>query len=240
MKELLIIIPAYNEGQNIRRVLTEVEELGLSSVADILVINDASTDSTNWIVKEMQYPMISQLFNMGYGCALQTGYKYAVRRGYQYVIQMDGDGQHDPSYIAQMIEVMQTENADMVIGSRFLEKKGFQTSASRRMGIRIINSLIYLCCGIKITDSTSGLRVCSKRITKFFADYYAQDYPEPEAIVTAALHGYKVIEYSVAMKKRIGGSSSINLKRSIYYMFKVTFAILLQKLSALGDRNNGY
>ena len=94
-KELLIIIPAYNEGQNIRNVLTQVEGLGLSEVADILVINDASTDSTNWIVKEMQYPMISQLFNMGYGCALQTGYKYAVRHGYKYVIQMDGDGQHD-------------------------------------------------------------------------------------------------------------------------------------------------
>ena len=192
------------------------------------------------ICKSKGYHYISLCTNLGIGGGVQTGYLYAVENNYDVTVQIDGDGQHDPSYIAQMIEVMQTENADMVIGSRFLEKKGFQTSASRRMGIRIINSLIYLCCGIKITDSTSGLRVCSKRITKFFADYYAQDYPEPEAIVTAALHGYKVIEYSVAMKKRIGGSSSINLKRSIYYMFKVTFAILLQKLSALGDRNNGY
>ncbi len=97
-KELLIIIPAYNEGKNIQRVLEhleQLEEMNFSDVADILVINDASTDTTNWIVKQMQYPMISQLYNMGYGCALQTGYKYAVRRGYKYLIQMDGDGQHD-------------------------------------------------------------------------------------------------------------------------------------------------
>ncbi len=96
-RELLIIIPAYNEGKNIRKVLTELKEF--SGWADILVINDASTDSTNWIVKEMQYPMISQPFNMGYGCALQTGYKWAIRRSYKYVIQMDGDGQHDVSNI---------------------------------------------------------------------------------------------------------------------------------------------
>ncbi len=234
----LIIIPTYNEEQNIQTVVDNL--IQHYSQYDYCVINDCSTDHTLDICKSKGYHYISLCTNLGIGGGVQTGYLYAVENNYDVTVQIDGDGQHDPSYIAQMIEVMQTENADMVIGSRFLEKKGFQTSASRRMGIRIINSLIYLCCGIKITDSTSGLRVCSKRITKFFADYYAQDYPEPEAIVTAALHGYKVIEYSVAMKKRIGGSSSINLKRSIYYMFKVTFAILLQKLSALGDRNNGY
>ena len=234
----LIIIPTYNEEQNIQTVVDNL--IQHYSQYDYCVINDCSTDHTLDICKSKGYHYISLCTNLGIGGGVQTGYLYAVENNYDVTVQIDGDGQHDPSYIAQMIEVMQTENADMVIGSRFLEKKGFQTSASRRMGIRIINSLIYLCCCIKITDSTSGLRVCSKRITKFFADYYAQDYPEPEAIVTAALHGYKVIEYSVAMKKRIGGSSSINLKRSIYYMFKVTFAILLQKLSALGDRNNGY
>ena len=124
MKELLIIIPAYNEGQNIRRVLGQVEGLGLSSVADILVINDASTDSTNWTVKEMGYPMISQPFNMGYGCALQTGYKYAVRRGYRYVIQMDGDGQHDVCNIPVLYNrLKETEEdgryPDIVLGARF-------------------------------------------------------------------------------------------------------------------------
>lgn len=123
-KELLIIIPAYNEGSNIRKVLTDLKQF--SDWADILVINDASTDSTNWIVKEMQYPMISQLFNMGYGCALQTGYKWAIRRNYQYVIQMDGDGQHDVSNIPRLFEKLKEKDEDgrypdIVLGARFMK-----------------------------------------------------------------------------------------------------------------------
>ena len=111
-KEVLIIIPAYNEGNNIRRTLTQLEQLNMKDCVDILVVNDASTDSTNWIVKEMNYPMLSQLFNMGYGCALQTGYKYAVRRGYQYVIQMDGDGQHDVCNIPAIYKKLKEQDSE--------------------------------------------------------------------------------------------------------------------------------
>ena len=111
-KELLIIIPSYNEGNNIRRLLMQLEALEMKDIADILIVNDASTDSTNWIVKEMQYPMLSQLYNMGYGCALQTGYKYAVRRGYQYVVQMDGDGQHDVCNIPVIYRKLKEADVD--------------------------------------------------------------------------------------------------------------------------------
>ncbi len=134
-KELLIIIPSYNEGNNIRRLLMQLEELEMKDRADILIVNDASTDATNWIVKEMHYPMLSQLYNMGYGCALQTGYKYAVRRGYQYVIQMDGDGQHDVCNIPVIYRKLKEQDADgrisflepglwrAVLTSRFLRRR---------------------------------------------------------------------------------------------------------------------
>lgn len=232
----LIIIPAYNEEKNIQIVVDNLTQC--YPQYHYCIINDCSTDRTLEICQKENYHYISLCTNLGIGGGVQTGYLYALENNYDITVQIDGDGQHDPAYIAEMIEAMQKAEADMVIGSRFLKNEGFQTSASRRIGIRLINSLIYMCCGVKITDSTSGLRVCSKRMTKFFANCYAPDYPEPEAIVSAALHGYKVMEYPVVMRERLGGASSINLKRSIYYMFKVTFAILLQKLGALGGQEN--
>lgn len=236
--KILIIIPAYNEEQNIKLVIDNLQQN--YPQYDYCIINDCSTDNTLEICKAENYHYLSLCTNLGIGGTVQTGYLYAIENDYDITVQIDGDGQHDPEYISEMVRVLQTENADMVIGSRFLKNEGFQTSTSRRIGIRLINFLIHMCCGLKITDSTSGLRVCSKRMTKFFADYYAQDYPEPEAIAAAALHDYKVVEYPVIMHERFGGVSSINFKRSIYYMFKVTFAILLQKLNSIGDKHNEY
>ena len=232
--KILIIIPAYNEEQNIQIVVDNL--IQYYPQYDYCIINDCSTDHTLEICKKKGYHYLSLCTNLGIGGGVQTGYLYAVENNYDVTVQIDGDGHHNPAYISEMIEAMQAENADMIIGSRFLKKEGFQTSFPRRMGIQFINNLIYICSGVKVTDSTSGLRVCSKKLTQFFADYYAQDYPEPEAIVAAALHSYKVIEYPVIMSKRLGGKSSINIKRSIYYMFKVTVAIFLQKFSMWGRR----
>lgn len=230
--KVLIIIPCYNEEKSIENVVSNI--LQNYPQYDYVIVNDGSTDATEQICRQKGYHYISLCTNLGIGGGIQTGYLYAAQNNYDITVQMDGDGQHNPAYIIKMIETMQSEKVDMVIGSRFLEKEGFQTSVSRRMGIRIINSVIRLCCGIKVTDSTSGQRVCSKEMTRFFSNYYAQDYPEPEAIVAAALNGYKVTECPVVMNPRSEGTSSINLMRSIYYMFKVTFAIILQRLSMQG------
>lgn len=232
--KVLIIIPAYNEENNIRAVVDNLIEN--YSQYDYCVINDCSTDGTEKVCVEENYRYLSLCTNLGIGGGVQTGYLYAVRNGYDITVQIDGDGQHDPAYIEEMIRTLHEQGADMVVGSRFLENRGFQTSSSRRAGIRVINTLIYLCCGVRVTDCTSGLRVCSKKMTGYFANHYAQDYPEPEAIVSAALHGYKVAEYPVEMRERQGGTSSINLSRSVYYMFKVTFAILLQRIGTLGEK----
>ncbi|MBQ7943979.1 MAG: glycosyltransferase family 2 protein [Lachnospiraceae bacterium] len=226
---ILIIIPCYNEEKNIERVVNNLQKN--FPQYDYLIVNDCSTDTTKEICKEKQYNYVSLCTNLGIGGGVQTGYIYAAEKGYDVTVQVDGDGQHDPAYIEKLIDVMQANEADMVIGSRFIQNQGFQTSASRRLGIRIINAVIGLCSGVKITDSTSGFRACSKRMTEFFAKNYAQDYPEPEAIVAATLHGYKVMECPVEMRAREGGTSSINLVRSIYYMIKVTCAIILQRFA---------
>ncbi len=227
--KVLIIVPCYNEEDNIEKVIDNI--ITNFPQYDYLVVNDCSTDRTQEICQKNNYHYVSLSTNLGIGGGVQTGYIYAKENDYDITVQIDGDGQHDPAYIEDMIGELLHQNADMVVGSRFIQNEGFQTSGSRRAGIKIINGLIKICTGVKITDSTSGFRVCSKRMTAFFAENYAQDYPEPEAIVSAALHGYKVIEAPVVMKEREGGTSSINLGRSVYYMIKVTFAILLQKLS---------
>ena len=227
--KILVIIPSYNEEGNIENVVSNLQEN--YSQYDYLIVNDCSTDDTKKICMKKQYEYVSLCTNLGIGGGVQTGYMYASEKGYDITVQIDGDGQHNPDYIEKLVEVMERENADMVIGSRFIHNQGFQTSASRRMGIRIINTVIKWCTGLKITDSTSGFRVCSKRMTEFFAANYAQDYPEPEAIVAASLNGYKVMECPVEMREREEGTSSINLVRSIYYMIKVTCAIVLQKFT---------
>jgi len=232
---VLIIIPAYNEETNIKKV---VDNLSTNYPQyDYIVINDCSTDSTGEICRRSNYNYLSLPINLGIGGGVQTGYIYALQNDYDIAIQMDGDGQHNPEYIPNLIKPLCEEKFDMVIGSRFLEKEGFQTSLMRRMGINIIKHVIYLCCKTKISDTTSGFRAVNKKLIDMYALDYANDYPEPEAIVAATLNGFRVGEIPVMMNERIGGISSINVSRSIYYMVKVILALLVQRLSI--RRRNG-
>jgi hypothetical protein len=162
---------------------------------------------------------------------VQCGYRYALENGYDIAVQLDGDGQHDPSHIERLVEPIFRGEADMVIGSRFIEREGFQSSAMRRFGIAVIRAVIRLCCGAKVTDTTSGFRAANRDLIKLFAGEYAHDYPEPEAIVSAVLNGYRVAEVPVVMGERTGGETSINTLRAIYYMTKVPLALLVYRLS---------
>ena len=226
--KILIIIPAYNESENIERVIDDLIEN--YPQYDYLVVNDCSKDDTEEILKRRGYNYISLPFNLGIGGAVQSGYLYAEQNGYDIAIQLDGDGQHDPAYIEKLIEPILNGEADMAIGSRFIEKEGFQTSFMRRLGINLIRIIIKLCCGIKVTDTTSGFRATSKRLTSYFAKNYAQDYPEPEAIVAASLNGFVVKDVPVQMREREGGVSSINARRSLYYMIKVSLALIILRI----------
>ena len=168
--------------------------------------------------------------NLGIGGAVQTGYLYAARNGYDIAVQVDGDGQHDPKFLSKMAEFIEAEHADMVIGSRFINREGFQSSGARRVGIKYFTMLIKLLTGAKITDPTSGLRMVNREIIEFFAEEYPKDYPEPESVVAILRRKKKVLELPVIMRERSGGVSSISMKKSVYYMIKVSLAILIERI----------
>ena len=221
----LIIIPAFNEQACILNTVREVKEKAPDF--DCLVINDHSSDFTGYILEQNGIQHVNLPANLGIGGAVQTGYKYAFFNGYDTAVQLDADGQHDPSFLKSMLDKMIETDADMVIGSRFIEKQGFQSSFARRMGIRYFSGLIKFLTGKKITDPTSGLRLANRKVIEMFAEDYPVDYPEPESTAHILKKGMKVQEIPVIMRERQGGKSSINMKRSVYYMIKVSIAILL-------------
>lgn len=222
---VLVIIPAYNEEEAIGGVIAELK--ATCPDYDYVVINDCSIDGTMRVLAENGFNHINLPVNLGIGGGVQTGYMYAVQRGYDVAVQMDGDGQHDPGYLKSVVAPVAAGECDMCIGSRFVEKRGFQTSFMRRVGIRFLSFLIRISCGVRVRDTTSGFRATSLQMSDFFSRHYAQDYPEPEAIVTALTAGYTVHEVPVQMRERQGGTSSINTLKSVYYMIKVSIAILL-------------
>ena len=162
---------------------------------------------------------------------MQCGYLYAVRHGYDVAVQMDGDGQHDPAYLMEVVQPVLDGVYDMCIGSRFIKKEGFQTSFMRRVGIRWLSGMIRLLCGKRVLDVTSGFRATNLAMTAYFAQHYATDYPEPEAILAASLAGFRVGEAPVIMRERQGGVSSIHSFKSAYYMIKVSLALIIDRLS---------
>lgn len=224
----LIIIPAYNEADNIKRTVEDVRTN--ADEYDYVIINDCSTDTTREICEQSQYNIINLPINLGIGGAVQTGYKYAYENGYDIAVQIDGDGQHDPAFLKLMEKELIENNLDMVIGSRFIDKKGFQSSVIRRFGIKYFMVLIKMITGTKITDSTSGLRMVGRKGIVLFANSYPKDYPEPESVVALLRENGRVKEIPVVMRARQGGVSSINFGKSIYYMIKVTLAILLARI----------
>lgn len=233
MSKVLLIIPAYNEEESLRSLIEEIKTV--CSGVDYLVVNDCSSDDTDSLLSNLGANYITLPYNMGIGGAVQSGYRYAAQNGYDIAIQIDGDGQHDVRFVKDMVKLIEDKQADVVIGSRFIDKEGFQSSQARRIGIRILSVLIRLMCGAKVKDVTSGFRAVNRRFIELFAENYPDDYPEPEVIVTAKLYGAVIKELPVVMRERTTGKSSINLKRSIYYMIKVSLAIIICRIS-LGFR----
>lgn len=224
----LVIIPAYNEEKSILSTVQDVLEHAPGF--DYVVVNDCSQDRTLQICREHHLNVLDLPLNLGIGGAIQTGYRYALERGYDMAVQFDGDGQHDARFLQAMADKLESEQLDMVIGSRFIENKGFQSTGLRRAGIQFFKVLIKLLYGAVITDATSGMRLCNRRVLELFAADYPQDYPEPETVARLLRRGYRVEEIPVVMRERQAGESSINPAKSIYYMIKVSLAILIEKL----------
>jgi len=229
-------VPAFNECGNIGRTVREIRLRGLSTETqgdsplhvDILVIDDGSVDATAQEARQAGGMVISLPFNLGIGAAVQTGFQYAQKYQYDIAVQIDGDGQHDPAFLDKITGPIRRDEADMVVASRFLEKTGgFQSSFSRRVGIHFFVHLINGLTGVRINDPTSGFRAFNKKMIALFSEYYPHDFPEPEAIVVAQQAGGRIVEIPVMMRARESGSSSIRYFKTLYYMAKVTLAILL-------------
>lgn len=228
-QKTLIIIPAYNEAGNIKKTLQEISSLDFP--VTILVIDDGSNDTTAEEALASGALVISLPFNLGIGGAVQTGFKYALEKGFDIAIQVDGDGQHDVQYTRRLMQPLIAGQADMAIGSRFLPPYlGYRSSAIRRIGINFFSCLLSFLTQNKVTDPTSGFRAYNRKAIASFAEYYPQDYPEPEAIAVAGRFRLRVLEVPVQMRERATGDSSIRYLMTLYYMVKVTCAILLNMI----------
>lgn len=230
MKKILIIIPAYNEEESIEGVIQSLH--AADKTYDIIVINDGSRDKTSQLAKATGNAIVIDLpTNVGIGGAVQTGFKYAYRNDYDIAVQFDGDGQHEADEIIKIITPIIKQVADCVIGSRFLDnKKGFQSTFVRRMGINVFKYVNSFLIKQKITDNTSGFRAYSKRAIKLLAHDYPTDYPEPETVIMLGKKRYTIKEVSVLMHERQGGASSINGLKPLYYMVKVLLSIFMTYL----------
>ena len=221
----LVIIPAYNEAGSI---LNTVRDIMINAPTfDYVVINDCSRDNTREILEKHHINHVNLTINSGIGAAVQTGYIYAEKYGYDTVIQVDGDGQHDASFLEVMADRLENDDVQMVIGSRFINGEGFQSTGLRRIGIKYFTRLIKRLTGHTITDPTSGLRMVNGDIVKLFAKEYPKDYPEPETAVAILKRGFKIEEIPVVMKERASGKSSISFGKAVYYMVKVPLACMM-------------
>lgn len=229
--KILIIIPAYNEEDSILKVVNQIYNYNIAKKTDfdVIVINDGSKDKTEDILLENNIKHIKLINNLGIGGAVQTGYKYAYYNNYDIAIQFDGDGQHDINYIKNIIEPIINKDANMVIGSRFIDKKtsSFKSSKVRRAGIKIISYFIKLVTSHKIYDTTSGFRAVDKKLIKLFSEKYPVEYPEPVSTTEILKKGYVVKEVPANMNERKTGESSIKMWKNYYYMINVILYILV-------------
>jgi glycosyltransferase involved in cell wall biosynthesis len=248
-KDLLIIIPAYNEEESIEFLLDQLEQPRIARIADVLVMNDHSSDKTNLMVKKRNHALVTHVYNLGYGGGLRLGYKYAVRRGYQYVIQMDADGQHDVCNIPKIYKALKTadENGflpDIVLGSRFMEGSfPFPVSFAKKVAFGLFRQMIRMGTGQKIMDPTTGLQGLSRRAFLFYSKYnqFDDSYPDANMIIQMLLLGFRVREIPAVMHARTGGCSMHAGLEPIAYMVRMFFSILAVefKIKVLKWKVNG-
>jgi glycosyltransferase involved in cell wall biosynthesis len=224
----IAIVPAYNEQGAIGRVVDELREA--DDGYDVLVIDDASHDRTAEEAREHGAIVVRLPFNLGIGGAVQTGFRYAADHDYDLAVRVDGDGQHDPAELAPLVEVVASGRADICVGSRFVGSEGYRSSASRRVGIRILARTVSLLTHQRVTDTTSGFQALNRKAIALFAGDYPHDYPEVEAAVMLHKHRLRLVELPVRMRERQAGQSSIRGLHAVYYMAKVMLAILIGAL----------
>ena len=221
----IAIVPAYNEEHNIGRVVDELH--AFDPGLDVVVISDGSADRTAQVAAAHGAHVVRLPFNLGIGGAVQTGFRYAHENGYELVVRCDGDGQHDPSQLPNVLAPVLAGEADIAVGSRFVEGAGYRSSATRRVGIRLLAWIVSAIARQRVTDTTSGFQALNRKALELFAADYPHDYPEVEGMVMTIKHRLRLVEVPVSMREREHGRSSIGTLGSIYYMIKILLALFV-------------
>jgi glycosyltransferase involved in cell wall biosynthesis len=219
------IVPAYNEAPSVARVVAEIR--AVDRELEIVVIDDGSTDGTAPSAQRAGAHVVRLPFNLGIGGAMQTGYQYARDHGFDLAVQIDGDGQHNPSELSRLIEPILAGATDMAVGTRFADGRRYRPPFARRIGIVLFGWIVSMIVGQRVTDATSGFRAVNRKGILLFASDYPHDYPEVETTVLVFRHKLQMLEVPVEMRTRTSGRSSITLFRSIYYVVKVSLALFI-------------
>jgi glycosyltransferase involved in cell wall biosynthesis len=229
MTRVVAIVPAWNEAGAIGGVVDEI--LAFDPAITVVAVDDASSDGTPAVAAEHGATVLALPFNVGIGGAVQTGFRYARDEGYEIAVRLDGDGQHDASELGKLIAPVRAGDADLVVGSRFVDPSGsYRPPFARRLGIRVFARLVSLLGGQKVTDTTSGFAAMNRAAIELFAVVYPHDYPEVEATLVALRSGLRLAQVQVEMRERQAGTSSITFVRSLYYIVKVMLALLVASM----------
>jgi glycosyltransferase involved in cell wall biosynthesis len=227
--KILVLIPAYNEAAGIAKVIADVRRA--VPAYDIVVVNDGSRDATAAAAERAGATVVSHPFNMGYGVAIQTGYKYAHAKDYDFLVQIDGDGQHDPAYLSRLLEPVMARECDVAIGSRFLVQASYDPSLARKVGMAFFRKLVSLITGARITDSTSGYQAFNREVIGFFTgEVFPCDYPDADMLITLHLAGFSLREVPVRMYANHLGKSMHSGLQPLYYIFKMLLSIFVTLL----------
>jgi glycosyltransferase involved in cell wall biosynthesis len=224
---VLIVVPAFNEEENIGRVIADVRQV--VPFADVLVVDDGSSDATGIMAEQAGARVVSLPFNLGYGVALQTGFKYALKRGYDYVVQMDADGQHEVRSVVHLIREIRKGTADVILGSRFLPPSGFRPPLARRIGIRLFRAIVSLVLGQRVSDPTSGFQALNRDVLRLYAtEAYPVDFPDADVLIMLHFAGFRVREVPVVMYPNLAAKKSMHSGfKPLYYVFKMFLSILV-------------
>ena len=225
----LALIPAFNESAIIGQVVGRIR--AVAPELPIVVVDDGSTDGTGAIARTAGARVVRLPFNMGYGVAVQTGYKYALRHGHDCVVQLDGDGQHEPADVPALLDAIARSGADVALGSRFLGEGGYRPEPMRWIGMRLFSWLAFLLGGRRFTDVTSGFQAVSREAMRFLgADRYPADYPDADVLLMLERAGFGIVEVPVRMYRKQGGRSMHAGLRPVYYAFKMLLSVSLTSL----------